>query len=54
VAGILERLAGAVNSVFGLAVLLRLLVQARRERQAAAWNGLGGRRSCSHWVPGSS
>ena len=45
VAGVLERLAGAVNSVFGLAVLLRLLLQARHERQAAAWNDLGGRHS---------
>jgi hypothetical protein len=39
-AGVLERLAGGVNSVFGLAVLFRLLVQARRERNCAA--SLGG------------
>ena len=36
VAGVLERLSGGVNSVLGLAVLLRLLVQARRERDSAA------------------
>jgi hypothetical protein len=35
-AGVFERLSGGVNSVFGLAVLFRLLVQARRERAAAA------------------
>jgi hypothetical protein len=36
VAGVLERLSGGVNSMLGLAVLLRLLVQARRERDSAA------------------
>jgi hypothetical protein len=31
-AGVFERLAGGVNSMFGLAVLIRLLIQSRRER----------------------
>jgi hypothetical protein len=32
-AGVFERLSGGVNSVLGLAVLFRLLLQARRERE---------------------